>query len=147
MSPGLRDVGCAGLRKGLCDDFVSDRKSESWKHRRAQVRIFTSGFRSWRAPCTELIPGVKSLSEVLEEVTEGAIALLEGVDHVDVTLARRIGPGRWLDNLESVAATGPISRRFDALQYQHGQGPCFDAIWFLTVSGSTMWCRSRGGRS
>ncbi|WP_251014633.1 hypothetical protein [Rhodococcus qingshengii] len=49
---------------------------------------------------------MKSLSEVLEEVTEGAVALLEGVDHAGVTLAWRIGPSRWLDNLESVALAG-----------------------------------------
>ncbi|MBT2263511.1 GAF and ANTAR domain-containing protein [Rhodococcus erythropolis] len=76
-----------------------------------------------------LTGGVKSSPDVLEEVTEGAVKLLDGVDHAVITLVRRSRPGHLPDNLESVAATGTVPRRFDELQYQHGEGPCFDAIW------------------
>lgn len=73
--------------------------------------------------------GVKSASEVLEEVTEGAVKLLDGVDHAGITLVRRFRAGHSADNLESVAPTGPVPQRFDALQHHYGEGPCFDAIW------------------
>ena len=76
-----------------------------------------------------LTGGVKTPSEVLEEVTEGAVKLLDGVDHAGVTLMRRPSTSRRPDNLESVATTSAVPRRFDALQHQFGQGPCFDATW------------------
>ena len=73
--------------------------------------------------------GAKTPSEVLDEVTEGAVKMLDGVDHAGVTLMRRPSPSRRTNNLESVATTSPVPRQFDVLQHQHGQGPCFDAIW------------------
>ncbi len=76
-----------------------------------------------------LTGGAKTPSEVLEEVAEGAVKLLDGVDHAGVTLMRRPSPVRRSDNLESVATTSPVPRRFDVLQHQFGEGPCFDAIW------------------
>ncbi|UKO89774.1 GAF and ANTAR domain-containing protein [Rhodococcus erythropolis] len=55
--------------------------------------------------------------------------LLDGVDHAGITLVRRFRAGHSADNLESVAPTGPVPQRFDALQHHYGEGPCFDAIW------------------
>lgn len=46
-----------------------------------------------------------------------------------VTLTRRPSPDQRPDNVESVATTRPAPQRFDALQHQYEQGPCFDAIW------------------
>lgn len=74
--------------------------------------------------------GVKTPSEVLEEVTEAAVKLLHGVDHAGITLVRRLRPGHRPEHFESVAATGTVPTRFDVLQHEQGEGPCFDAIWF-----------------
>lgn len=73
--------------------------------------------------------GVKAPSEVLEEVTEAAVKLLDGVDHAAITLVRRTSARRHPEFLESTAATGTVPRLFDELQHEHGEGPCFDAIW------------------
>ncbi|MFE5647074.1 GAF and ANTAR domain-containing protein [Rhodococcus sp. NPDC056516] len=75
-----------------------------------------------------LTGGVMAPQQVLDEVTEAAVKLLDGVDHAGITLVRRAGPGHRPD-LESTSATGPVPQRFDALQHEYSQGPCFDAIW------------------
>lgn len=76
-----------------------------------------------------LTGGVIAPSEVLEEVAETAVKLLHGVDHAGITLVRRHRPGHRPEHFESAAATGRVPTRFDELQHEHGEGPCFDAIW------------------
>ncbi|WP_258957190.1 GAF and ANTAR domain-containing protein [Rhodococcus globerulus] len=73
--------------------------------------------------------GVRTPTEVLEEVTEAAVKLLHGVDHAGMTLVRRSRPGHRPEHFESEAATGAVPARFDVLQHERGEGPCFDAIW------------------
>lgn len=73
--------------------------------------------------------GVKTSMEVLGEVTEAAVKLLDGVDHAGITLVRRPRAGHRPEHFESAAATGTVPTRFDVLQHEHGEGPCFDAIW------------------
>ncbi|MFE0749007.1 GAF and ANTAR domain-containing protein [Gordonia sp. NPDC058843] len=66
--------------------------------------------------------------DVLDHVTESAVRLLAAVDHAGITLVHKRHRTRPPE-LESTAETGPVARTFDALQHEHGQGPCFDAIW------------------
>lgn len=73
--------------------------------------------------------GAMPPEQVLEEVTAAAVAVLGGVDHAGITLVRRSTRGRHPEYLESTAATGEAPRRFDKLQHELGEGPCFEAIW------------------
>ncbi|WP_032364622.1 GAF and ANTAR domain-containing protein [Rhodococcoides fascians] len=73
--------------------------------------------------------GAMTPAQVLDEVAETAVLLLPGVDHAGITLIRRSAPGRRPEFLESTTATGDAPRRFDQLQHEHGEGPCFESIW------------------
>lgn len=73
--------------------------------------------------------GAMTPEQVLAEVTATAVAVLGGVDHAGITLIRRTAEGRRPEYLESTAADGKAARVFDELQHEHGEGPCFEAIW------------------
>lgn len=64
--------------------------------------------------------------------------LLDGVDHAGITLVRRLRAGHRPERFESAAATGAVPTRFDALQHEQGEGPCFDASGFIRRCGSSM---------
>ncbi|OBI79763.1 hypothetical protein A9X01_25830 [Mycobacterium asiaticum] len=63
--------------------------------------------------------------QLLREVTEIATQILPGVAHAGVALV----VNRRRRTLESVAATGPVPRRIDALQDEHQEGPCLESLW------------------
>ncbi len=82
-----------------------------------------------RAMHGSLLGGVMTPQEVLDDATEAAVKLLEGVGHAGVTLVRRHSSRREPEFLESTAETSTVASTFDELQHRYGQGPCFDAIW------------------
>lgn len=73
-------------------------------------------------------PGSVRPDDVLETVTNSAVQLLPPVDHAGATVVRKQRQHKRAD-LSSVAATGDVPRLFDALQDEHGDGPCFEAVW------------------
>jgi GAF domain-containing protein len=73
--------------------------------------------------------GTPQPQRVLDDVAAAAVQMLPGVDHAGTTVARRTDHKHDPQRLESTAATDEIAHRFDALQHQFGEGPCFDAIW------------------
>ncbi|MEH3155253.1 MAG: GAF and ANTAR domain-containing protein [Gordonia paraffinivorans] len=66
---------------------------------------------------------------LLRTITESAVRLIDGVDHAAVTLVRRRHRGSRAPELRSVAATSDDAERFDRLQHEYDDGPCFTAIW------------------
>ncbi|EME21134.1 hypothetical protein [Rhodococcus qingshengii] len=63
-----------------------------------------------------------------DEVIEAAGKLLDGLDHVGITLVRRADPGHGPDYLESTSATGQVPQNLDALQHEDSHGRCFDPM-------------------
>jgi GAF domain-containing protein len=64
----------------------------------------------------------------LQHVVQWAVQLVPGARHASVSLVRRHR------EITSAAASDEVSRRFDALQQEIGQGPCLDATYdHLTV--------------
>jgi GAF domain-containing protein len=63
-----------------------------------------------------------SLEETLETIVRTARDTVPGIDEVGVTIAHRNGL------METAAATSDLVRQLDALQYDHGEGPCVYAI-------------------
>ncbi len=59
----------------------------------------------------------------LAHVVRGAVALIPGVDEASVSV---VAQRRTVDSL---APTGELAARVDALQGEVGQGPCLDAVW------------------
>lgn len=70
--------------------------------------------------------------DVLQDVTAAAVELLSPVQHAGVTLIRKQHSHKVVD-LRSTAATSTEAEKFDTLQHQLGQGPCFEAIWADTT--------------
>ncbi len=62
------------------------------------------------------------LEGTLEAIAQTARDAVPGFDHVGVTVVRGDG------TLATAAATGPLVREMDTLQYEVDQGPCLDAM-------------------
>ncbi len=62
------------------------------------------------------------LEGTLEAIAHTARDAVPGFDHVGVTVVR--GDGTFT----TLAATGPLVREMDTLQYEVDQGPCMDAV-------------------
>lgn len=78
--------------------------------------------------------GTLEPAEVLAAVTAAAVDLIDAVDYAGITLVRKTHARRNAE-LESAAPTSLVAAEFDALQDEHGQGPCLDAVWTQT----TVW--------
>lgn len=57
-----------------------------------------------------------------ERITRVAVETIDGCSHAAISLIRRTG------SIDTVAATGPIPERVDAIQYEVNEGPCLGAI-------------------
>lgn len=57
----------------------------------------------------------------LQVLSEVAVARVPGAEYAGVTAGRN-------GKMSTVAATGDLVRRTDAIQYELGSGPCVDAI-------------------
>lgn len=61
----------------------------------------------------------------LERIVHAAMETIAGVDECGVSLRHRDG------SIETPAATSPLARRLDDLQYELNEGPCLDTVWTL----------------
>jgi hypothetical protein len=59
-------------------------------------------------------------------LTDMAVEMVDGAEFAGITRSRA-------DRLETVAATDPLARVADAIQYALGNGPCVDAVLQKTV--------------
>lgn len=64
---------------------------------------------------------VSDLEKVLEILTHGAVDHLDGVQYASITVLDR------QNHPETVADTHPVALDADHLQYELGEGPCFEA--------------------
>jgi hypothetical protein len=62
------------------------------------------------------------LKETLGHIIGSAKQNVPGADHVSISF--RQGNGR----LETLASTDPLPEKLDAVQYDLGEGPCYDAV-------------------
>ncbi|WP_312870547.1 GAF and ANTAR domain-containing protein [Gordonia asplenii] len=69
-----------------------------------------------------------SPNRVLDEITRSAVDVLSPVDHAGITLVRRHHAGGRA-TLQTSATSDHVARRFDELQHEVDDGPCFEAIW------------------
>ena len=70
---------------------------------------------------------VSTLEETLTEIVRTALVSVPGADHVGVSLAHPDG------RLDTLAATSDLVRELDALQHDHGEGPCVFALESDTI--------------
>lgn len=63
-----------------------------------------------------------TLQSVLQKVTDLAAGIVRGEPAASVTVLRG-------DRPSTVAASGPLAREFDEVQYRSGSGPCLHAAW------------------
>ena len=61
-------------------------------------------------------------SDTMGKAVDLAVQLVGNAQEAAVSLVHRSG------EIETAAATGSTARRIDELQYEHGEGPCLDAI-------------------
>ncbi|HEX8305402.1 MAG TPA: GAF and ANTAR domain-containing protein [Jatrophihabitans sp.] len=66
---------------------------------------------------------------VLNSITSNAVRVVQGAEHAAITRGR---PGAF----KTVAETGDVPLKVDAIQYELGSGPCVDAI----VDNTTYHC-------
>jgi hypothetical protein len=64
----------------------------------------------------------RTLAETLDAIVLAARDALPGFDHVGLALLTRTG------EVETKAATDPLVRELDHLQYTAGEGPCLSAL-------------------
>lgn len=62
-----------------------------------------------------------NVAETLDTLVRVACTSIPGAEYVGVSLTRR-------DGIETAAATDPLVREADQLQYELGEGPCLDAM-------------------
>jgi GAF domain-containing protein len=74
------------------------------------------------AEATRQIHSAPDVESALHTVVEAAQRSLPGITHVGVSITHRDG------TIETMAATDPVVGSLDQLQYEMGEGPCFDAI-------------------
>jgi GAF domain-containing protein len=67
--------------------------------------------------------GEADVETTFDSVVTRAVEMVPGCAHATITLRKRRG------RAETVAATGEVVERLDALQYDLGQGPCLDAAF------------------
>jgi transcriptional regulator with GAF, ATPase, and Fis domain len=63
----------------------------------------------------------RDLDQVFRAIVDLAVGTVAGAEHAGVTRLRR-------GTFETPAATGPLPRQVDAIQYELGSGPCVDAV-------------------
>src|SRR5215213_6798673 len=62
------------------------------------------------------------LKQALESLAASAASNINGVDFASVSVRRKD------KSLDTVAATDPLARDLDKLQYELGEGPCYAAV-------------------
>ncbi len=77
---------------------------------------------SSRIEAVGLLEAGRSLEETLSGIVEAVRVSVAGVDHVGITTRDRSG------HLQTRAATDPVVRKLDDLQYDLGEGPGLDAL-------------------
>ncbi len=63
-----------------------------------------------------------SLEENLQQITDAARRTVPGFDHVGISTMRKGG------KVETRACTGDLVLELDAVQYELGEGPCWDSL-------------------
>jgi GAF domain-containing protein len=74
------------------------------------------------AAAAQTINTPQSLDERVEAVIEATLETVPGFDEVSISLGFSDGP------LETRSASSELVETLDALQYEAGEGPCFDAF-------------------
>src|SRR5690606_15327570 len=59
----------------------------------------------------------------LDTIVQSAQRSVPGMNHVGISVTHRDG------RVETKAATDPLVRELDHIQYELGEGPCLDSIW------------------
>jgi ANTAR domain-containing protein/GAF domain-containing protein len=70
------------------------------------------------------------LDKALDRIVQAAAGTVPGADYASITVRRADG------RLITTAATAAIVREADELQYELGEGPCYDAVTVDTVTYS-----------
>jgi ANTAR domain-containing protein/GAF domain-containing protein len=68
------------------------------------------------------------LDQALDRIVNAAATTVPGADYASITVKRADG------RLTTVAASGPIVREADELQYELREGPCYDAVTLDTTT-------------
>ena len=74
------------------------------------------------ARAARTLDGPIDVDELLHLICLAAVDTVDGADFAGITLADRRG------TMETRAATHPVVREVDELQYELAQGPCIDAV-------------------
>jgi hypothetical protein len=70
------------------------------------------------------------LKQTLGHIIGSASQNIPGADHVSISFRHADG------QLETLASTDPLPEKLDALQYELGEGPCYDAVTDVNVTYS-----------
>ncbi|MFL6159052.1 MAG: GAF and ANTAR domain-containing protein [Marmoricola sp.] len=68
------------------------------------------------------INAATDVETALRAITESAVISLPGIEHAGISLLRRD------QSIETRGATSDLPRQLDDLQFEFGEGPCFDAM-------------------
>lgn len=74
------------------------------------------------AEAAKAINRPRSLDETLEAIVRAAQQTVPGFEHAGISVVHRNG------KIETRIGTAPLVWELDALQYEHREGPCFDAL-------------------
>ncbi|MEU4606440.1 GAF and ANTAR domain-containing protein [Kribbella sp. NPDC023972] len=67
------------------------------------------------------------LEATLDRISRSAAEAIPGIDYVSISVATKGG------RIETLAPTDPVANQADELQYQLGQGPCYEAVTGVPV--------------
>jgi hypothetical protein len=79
------------------------------------------------AEVARILDAKHSVQDTLDGIAETARAAVPGFDHVGVSIAPAKRRGTR-PRIETLAATDPLVRELDDLQWELGEGPCVDAL-------------------
>lgn len=68
------------------------------------------------------IDAARDVETALTAITESAVISLPGIEHAGISLLRRDR------SIETHGATSELPKQLDDLQFEFGEGPCFDAM-------------------
>jgi len=74
------------------------------------------------ADAAQAIGAAATLEGTLDAITNAATSSVPGFDHASISVVQDDG------SLATVVATGDLVRELDNLQYELGQGPCYEAL-------------------
>ncbi|MCW2787684.1 MAG: hypothetical protein JWP74_4201 [Marmoricola sp.] len=74
------------------------------------------------ASAARTIDAARDVETALRAITESAVISLPGVEHAGISLLRNG------TTIETRAATSELPKQLDDLQFQFGEGPCYDAM-------------------